>query len=106
MPHRVLANWQFSLEKIPAIDQVSLVMSLKPLHLRLTAIYEVAPEGGYTSTFEELPDVFSEGETIEEAKANLMDALELVLSYHRDQARKRQPHQSSTIRETFEFAVP
>ena len=45
------------------MGQVSHVMSAKPFHLRLTAIYEAAPEGGYTSTFEELPDVFSEGET-------------------------------------------
>ena len=63
------------------MGQVSLVMSAKPFHLQLTAIYEAAPEGGYTSTFEELPDVFSEGETLEEAKANLMEALELVFGY-------------------------
>ena len=78
----------------------------KPFHLQLTAIYKAAPEGGYTSTFEELPDVFSEGETLEEAKANLLDALELVLSYHRDEARKSQSQESSTVRETFEFATP
>jgi len=42
----------------------------KPFHLQLTAIYKAAPEGGFTSTFEELPDVFSEGETLEETKAN------------------------------------
>jgi len=78
----------------------------KSLHLQLTAIYKAAPEGGYTSTFEELPDVFSEGETIEEAKANLLEALELVLSYHRDEARKSQSHEFSTVRETFEFATP
>lgn len=75
-------------------------------HLQLTAIYKAAPEGGYTSAFEELPDVFSQGETLEEAKANLIEALELVLSYHRDQARQNQSHESSTIRETFEFATP
>ncbi len=80
-------------------------MSLKSLHLQLTAIYEAAPEGGYTCTFEELPDVFSEGDTIEEAKTNLMDALELVLGYHRDQARKRQHHEPSTIREIFQLAT-
>jgi len=47
-----------------------------------------------------------EGETLEEAKANLMDALELVLAYHRDQARQKQRQESSTVRETFEFATP
>jgi len=56
------------------------------LRLKLTAVFEEGPEGGYTCGFEELPDVFSEGETIEEAKANLVDALQLVLEYHRDAA--------------------
>ena len=66
----------------------------------LTAVFEPAPEGGFTCTFEELPDVFSEGETIEEARANLFDALELVLDYHRDQARQ-QPVNAAVVRETF-----
>ena len=97
---------KFGLEKPQCLGQFSIVMSAKPFHLQLTAIYEAAPEGGYTSTFEELPDVFSEGETLEEAKTNLMDALDLVLGYHRDQARARQRQESSTVRETFEFATP
>jgi antitoxin HicB len=81
-------------------------MSSAPFHLQLTATYEPAPEGGYIAGFEELPDVFSEGETLAEAKANLMDALELVLDFQREQSRKRPRHEPSTIRETFEFAVP
>ena len=36
----------------------------------------------------ELPEVFSEGETVEEAKANLLDALTQVLEYHREEAKK------------------
>ena len=36
-----------------------------------------------------LPDVFSQGETLEEARANLADALNLVLEHHRDEARGR-----------------
>jgi antitoxin HicB len=63
-------------------------MSLDQLKLKLTAVFEPAPEGGFTSHFEELPDVFSEGETIEEAKANLVDALIQVMDYHREEARK------------------
>jgi len=43
---------------------------------------------------------------LEEAKANLIDALELVLGFHRDQARAGQRQESSTVRETFEFATP
>ena len=62
-------------------------MKLDPL--TLTAVFEPAPEGGYTCHFEELPEVFSEGETLEEARTNLADALKLVLEHHRDEARAR-----------------
>lgn len=58
------------------------------LRLKLTAVFEPAPEGGYTCRFEELPEVFSEGETVEEAKSNLLDALTQVMEYHREEARK------------------
>jgi len=62
-------------------------MKLDPL--TLTAVFEPAPEGGYTCRFEELPEVFSQGETLEEARANLADALCLVMAHHRDAARSR-----------------
>ena len=58
-------------------------MSLEGMKLKLTAVFAPAPEGGYTCQFEELPEVFSEGETLEEAKANLMDALTQVMESHR-----------------------
>ncbi len=63
-------------------------MNLDRFKLRLTAVFEPAPEGGYTCHFEELPEVFSEGETLEEAGENLLDALTQVMEYHRQEARK------------------
>jgi predicted RNase H-like HicB family nuclease len=63
-------------------------MNLEDLRLKLTATFEPASEGGFTCRFEELPEVFSEGETLEEAKANLLDALTQVMEYHREEARK------------------
>lgn len=63
-------------------------MILEEMKLQLTAVFEPAPEGGYTCQFEELPEVFSEGETLDEAKANLLDALTQVMEYHRQEARK------------------
>jgi len=56
--------------------------------LKLTAVFEPAAEGGFTCHFEELPEIFSEGETVDEARANLWDALEQVMAYHREEARK------------------
>jgi predicted RNase H-like HicB family nuclease len=70
--------------------------------LNLTAVFEPAPEGGFTCSFEEFPDVFSEGETIEQAEANLLDALKLVLEYHRDEARK-QSRSPGVVRHQFQL---
>ncbi len=72
------------------------------MELTLTAFFEPAPEGGYTCGFEELPGVFSEGETLEEAKANLFDALKLVMDHHREEARKTDATKQ-IVRETFEL---
>ncbi|MCW3108534.1 MAG: hypothetical protein JWQ09_3040 [Segetibacter sp.] len=47
--------------------------------LKLTSVIEEASEGGYISYFEEIPGVNTQGETFEEAKANLTEALELIL---------------------------
>ena len=71
--------------------------------LKLTAVFEPAPEGGFTCFFEEMPDVFSQGETVTEAESNLLDALKLVLDYHRDQARLR-PSNEKAVRHEFQFA--
>ena len=79
-------------------------MTLHDMHLKLTAVFEPAPEGGFTCTFEEFPDVFSEGETMDAARANLHDALQLVLGYHRDEARK-QTGRSGVVREELELAA-
>jgi predicted RNase H-like HicB family nuclease len=49
-----------------------------------TAVYEEAPEGGYAAFVEELPGAISQGETIEEARENLKEAIELILECNRD----------------------
>ena len=72
-------------------------------NLKLTAVIEPAPEGGFTSRFEEFPDVFSEGETVPEAEANLFDALKLVLEYHRDESRRTKTAEGA-VRHQFELA--
>jgi predicted RNase H-like HicB family nuclease len=76
-------------------------MNSESLNLTLTAVFEVAPEGGYTCHFEELPEVFSEGESIEQARANLFDALKEVMQYHRSEARKNDSQNS--VREAIQL---
>jgi predicted RNase H-like HicB family nuclease len=56
--------------------------------MKVTAVFEPAPEGGYTCFVEEIPAAISQGETLEEAKANLLDALRLVLECQRELAEK------------------
>lgn len=43
-----------------------------------TAILEPAPEGGFWAICPEVPGANGQGETIEEAKNNLRDAIELI----------------------------
>ena len=54
----------------------------------MTAVFEPAKEGGYACFVEEIPAAISQGETIEEAKANLADALKLALQCQRELAEK------------------
>jgi predicted RNase H-like HicB family nuclease len=47
-----------------------------------------APEGGYIGQCIELPGAISEGETIEELKANMAEAIQLVLDTLEEQTKK------------------
>ena len=49
-----------------------------------TAIIEKAPEGGYWAICPEIPGANGQGETIEEAKNNLKEAIELILKDRRE----------------------
>jgi len=44
-----------------------------------TAIIEAAPEGGFWAICPEVPGANGQGETIEETKTNLRQAIELIL---------------------------
>ncbi len=49
-----------------------------------TAIVEQAPEGGYWAVCPEIPGANGQGETIEEAKQSLKQAIELILEDRRE----------------------
>lgn len=57
--------------------------------LKLTAIYEKAEEGGYIGYVAELPGANTQGETIEETRENLKEAVSLLLDCYRDEAEQR-----------------
>jgi predicted RNase H-like HicB family nuclease len=69
--------------------------------MKLTAIFEPAKEGGYTCFVEEVPTAISQGETLDEAKANLLDALKLVLACQRELAEK--DLSPNAVHEPFDF---
>lgn len=49
----------------------------------LTAIIENAPEGGFWAICPEVPGANGQGETVEETKQNLIEAIELILEDRR-----------------------
>lgn len=55
---------------------------------KFTIRIQEAPEGGYTGQCMEIPGAISEGETIEELKVNMTEAIELVLESLEEHARK------------------
>jgi len=56
------------------------------MDMALTAVFEEIPlaeGGGYVAYTEELPGAISEGDTLEEARENLKDAVEQLLEANR-----------------------
>lgn len=55
---------------------------------KFTIRIQKAPEGGYAGQCLEMPGAISEGETIEELKKNMTEAIELVLESLEEDAKK------------------
>ena len=56
-----------------------------------TAIIEEAPEGGYWAICPEVPGANGQGETVEEAKASLREAIRLILGDRLEDVRRGLP---------------
>ena len=56
--------------------------------MKLNAIIEKGENGWMVGQIEEIPAIISQGKTIEELKANLLDALNLYLEVQREQTDK------------------
>ena len=67
------------------------------MDITLTAVYQEVSEG-YIAFVEELPGANSQGATLEEARANLEEAVELVMEANRELAKESLRGQS-VIRE-------
>jgi antitoxin HicB len=58
---------------------------------RLPLIFAPQPEGGFTVTSPVLPELVTEGDTLEEAFANVRDALTAVLELYVEEGRPLPP---------------
>jgi predicted RNase H-like HicB family nuclease len=72
--------------------------------MKLTAVYMKVPEG-YVAFVEELPGANTQGNTLDEARENLNEAVALVLEANRELAEQSLAGRSVT-REPFEYAAP
>ena len=54
---------------------------------RVPLVFTPQPEGGFTVTSPVLPELITEGETLEEAHANAQDAFAAVAELYADQGR-------------------
>ena len=54
---------------------------------RVPLVFSPQPEGGFTVTSPVLPELVTEGDTLEEAYANVRDALAAVVELYAEQGR-------------------
>lgn len=67
----------------------------------MTAVFEPCEEGGFIAYVQEISGINSQGETLEEAKENLTDAVNLVFDDIR--SRNRKGKASKMITQTMSF---
>jgi len=74
------------------------------MNIKLTAVFQKVPEG-YIGFIEELPGANTQGNTLEEARANLEEAVTLVLEANRELAEESLKGKE-VIRERFLMSAP
>jgi len=73
-------------------------------NISFTAVFVEDPKGGYSAYVEEIPGANSQGETMEEAKENLMEALQMVLETNKILSQKNIIKGTKSHRETLHFS--
>ena len=77
---------------------------MKVKNLSFTAVFIEDPAGGYAAFIEEIPGANSQGETLEEAKENVVEALHMVLETNKILAQKTIGKGVKSHREPLVFA--
>lgn len=73
-------------------------------NLPFTAVFVEEPTGGYSAFVEEIPGANSQGETIEEAKENLKEAVLLVLETNKMLSQKNVLRGVKSLKEPLHFS--
>lgn len=81
------------------------------MHYKLPLVFEPQPEGGYTVTSPAVPELVTEGDSVEDAMANVRDAFAAVLEIYRDLGKPLPPElaivaDGGTVRIDLVMAVP
>lgn len=67
--------------------------------MEFTIRIEKSDDGWYVGQIEEIPAAISQGKTIEELKANLLDALQLVFEVNREEVSAQDSDNKNIIKE-------
>jgi predicted RNase H-like HicB family nuclease len=74
--------------------------------IEMTAIFEPCDEGGYIAYIEEIPGINSQGETIDEAKENLTEAINLMFEERRSSVKRdKKKRVKKLITQTLSFSL-
>ena len=61
------------------------------MHMKLPLVFEPQPEGGFTVTSPLLPELITEGDSVEDALENVRDALAAVIEIYQESGRPLPP---------------
>ena len=73
------------------------------MNIQFTAVFQKVPEG-YVAFVEELPGANTQGATLDEARANLEEAVTLIIEANRELA-KEELNGTEVIRETLKITA-
>lgn len=72
-------------------------------NIELTAVFEPCDEGGYIAYIQEIEGINSQGETIDEARENLSDAVNMMFNELRQKSLTNKTKKLITQTLTFNF---
>jgi antitoxin HicB len=79
--------------------------AVSTIHAQYVCTFRREPEGGYTVRCSAFPEIVTHGSSLEEARANAREAIELCLEVYRDEGRPLPPSEEDP-RQTIKEMVP